>query len=166
MAPEPALNHLPAQSKPRSKPAFAAKPTTATFGKVSNHRHQGQNRRRVFDYNRYFSDLMGTVSNYTSGIEPVSAPVNGSSVDLPEPNAPKLPVSPHLNGNTPKPTAPATSILFDANQDLIANQASFIEEQRRLMQEQTRLIEEKSKLIAEKNQLLKLQSELFENKLV
>jgi hypothetical protein len=154
--PAPAVHGSASAFRPKAQPSEApAQAKTAVSPSSVNHRRQASQRRKMFDYNRYFADLMSTVSHYAAS-EPHHT--NGASLDVTKVAPPAAPAS---NGNSHAPAA-----VFHANSDLIANQTTFIEEQRRLMQEQTRLIEEKSKLIAEKNQLLKLQSELIENKLL
>lgn len=158
MAPPPAFT--PAVAAPAEQPPapalspVIAQTKAAPAHRPVNHRRHGSRRKRVFDYNRYFADLMSSVSSHGTPVE--APPVNGSTVSLDHPAASPAPV----NGKAVQP------MLFDANSELISHQTTFIEEQRRLMQEQSKLIEEKSKLIAEKNHLLKLQSELFENKLL
>lgn len=104
-------------------------------------------RRREFDYNRYFADLMSTVSGHTSAVE---APM-GYALEV--------------TRLTEGVAAGAPSHAGVSNSELIANQTTLIEEQRRLIQEQTRLIEEKTRLIAEKNQLLKVQEQMLDHKL-
>ncbi len=131
---------LPLPARPQPQPAFVSQ--------------QSLRRKRAFDYNRYFADLMSTVSSH-GPMEP-AAP-NGTTEEAEKAAATPTPTN---GGNLVQPS------LFTANLELIAHQTSFIEEQRRLIQEQARLIEEKSRLIAEKNQLLKMQSELMENKLL
>ena len=123
-------------------------------GKAVNH-HRSSRRKKAFDYNRYFTDLISTVSSHgtlaeTSGASPYPAEADRYVAAVSG-----------LNGASAE-----TSNGTPTNEDLIAHQTALIEEQRRLIQEQTRLIEEKTKLIAEKNQLLKLQSELIDNKLL
>jgi hypothetical protein len=118
--------------------------------KLLNGRHS--NRRKIFDYNRYFADLMSTVSGHAGSLEITGAVVNPVASAAPQVMA---------NGGH----QPANGV-FRGNSELIASQTAFIEEQRRLIQEQTRVIEEKTKLIAEKNQLLKMQTEMLENKLL
>jgi uncharacterized membrane-anchored protein len=113
--------------------------------------HSGARRRRTFDYQRYYSDMMIEVSggsyspNLTANGKHVSREVNGKP-------------APAANG--------ASYSLVQANSELIANQGRLIEEQKRLLQEQAKLIEEKSKLIQERNQLLEKQSELLERDVV
>jgi hypothetical protein len=108
--------------------------------------HHSSKRRRVFDYQRYYSDLMLQVSDRS--YERKARERNGS-----EP-------SKHREPPQEKVTH-ADSV--STNKDLIASQKSLIEEQQRLIQEQTKLIEEKTKLIHEKSQLLEKQTELFGN---
>jgi uncharacterized membrane-anchored protein len=135
-----------------------AQPKPATRPVTPRRTQQQQQRRMMFDYNRYFSDLMSTVSNYASLPEPVQT--NGHSVEAEQ--AAPAPAALPTNGHNHAPTDTALT----AHAELIAHQITFIEEQRRLIQEQSKLIEEKSKLIAEKNHLLKLQGELIEQKLL
>ncbi len=107
-------------------------------------------RRRAFDYQKFYSDMMMQVStrSYT-GLVNQQQEVPAEEVS---------------------PAAPATLVSAwgekGAASELIARQKDFIEEQRRLMQQQTKLIEERSKLIEEKNQLLAKQSEMMENHLL
>lgn len=151
----PAQVNLPsAATPPQPKPQRSALPATKPKSngkplKLLNGRHS--HRRKIFDYNRYFADLMSTVSGHTGSLE-----VTGAAANPIPPAAPQ----PIPNGHQPANGA------FRANSELIASQTAFIEEQRRLIQEQTRVIEEKTKLISEKNQLLKMQTEMLENKLL
>ena len=140
----------PAAANGNGKSAKTQKPTK-TNGQSSSHRH------RDFDYNRYFNDLMASVSGHLGygndgqGVTRiVAAPANGAQTAA----------SAAVGGAQPLPSA------MDVHSQMIANQRSLIEEQRRLIYEQTKLIEEKSKLIAEKNQLLDRQTDLLENKLL
>ncbi|MFO1488934.1 MAG: hypothetical protein U1F65_10690, partial [Verrucomicrobiota bacterium] len=111
-------------------------------------------RRRAFDYQKYYSDMMMQVSTRAySGMplrqaeEVVEEPVDTSSV---------IPAAINAIADAQKSAA----------SELIARQKDFIEEQRRLMLQQTKLIEERSRLIEEKNQLLAKQSEMLENHLL
>ena len=109
----------------------------------TNHLANVDQRKRMFDYNRYFTDLMNAVSSSVH-FEPSN--VNGdATID---------------NGNVDPTRAEA------ANSEVLNHQKLLIEEQKRLIAEQSRLIEEKSQLIAEKNRLLKMQAEWMENKLM
>jgi hypothetical protein len=119
---------------------------------ANGHRRRSR-RKRVFDYNRYFTDLMSAVSN-SSLIETQASEASSESD--------RAAVAPQAS----EPAAPLPSNLHGMNSEMIANQRRLIEEQKRLIQEQTRLIEEKSTLIAEKNQLLKMQSEWIDSKLL
>ena len=104
-------------------------------------------RRRVFDYQKFYSDMMMQVSTRSYTGIPLK------QEEEVEEEA----------GGTPAAIADAQK---GAASELIARQKDFIEEQRRLMQQQTKLIEERSKLIEEKNQLLAKQSEMMENHLL
>jgi len=150
----PAQVTLPSSASPQPKrPAFPVQ-TAKSNGKslkLLNGRHS--HRRKIFDYNRYFADLMSTVSGHAGQLE-------SASVFLAQPAA----TAPHEGTNGSH--QPSNNVAFRANSELIASQTAFIEEQRRLIQEQTRVIEEKTKLISEKNQLLKMQTEMLENKLL
>jgi hypothetical protein len=123
-------------------------------GKPVNGKRHGQRGRKVFDYNRYFTDLMGAVSNHSSQLD---MPANGMPLESSRLGGEMLP----QESVAPKPV--------DASghqAQLMASQRELIEEQKRLIQEQNKLIEEKSRLIAEKNALLKMQSQLMEDKLL
>jgi uncharacterized membrane-anchored protein len=133
---------LPPQTETKEKHRRTMKPVVA---------RNGAHLKREFDYNRYFADLMSTVSSHGLTLEQARTETTAQIPAF-------IPPAGNGNGIYPAPT--------NGNADLIANQTAFIEEQRRLIQEQTRLIEEKSRLIAEKNQLLKLQSELIEHKVL
>ncbi len=140
----PNLKSIPAQppATPRKNAVLAKKLSADSLRK-----------KRAFDYNRYFADLMSTVSTHGPTMEAAAA--NGFTLDR--------------NGSTPpggSNIASSAEGAFTTNTDLIAHQTTLIEEQRRLILEQSKLIEEKSKLIAEKNHLLKLQAELIENKML
>ena len=109
---------------------------------------EASGRRRAFDYQKFYSDMMMQVStrSYT-GI-----PLKQAEETVEEETGGTLSGSFETQGG--------------AASELIARQKDFIEEQRRLMQQQTKLIEERSKLIEEKNQLLAKQSEMMENHLL
>jgi hypothetical protein len=108
-------------------------------------------KKRIFDYQRFYSDLMfevsdrAQVSTGTSHRKPAPASI------APAPVAQAKPVT---NGGE-------MSAL--TNSGLIEHQRRLIEEQQRLIREQAKLIEEKSRLIQEKNQVLDKQTELFGN---
>jgi hypothetical protein len=148
----PAQVTLPTSASPsvslRRAPALIP-PKTAN-GKPLKLNGHASRRRKIFDYNRYFADLMSTVSGHNGALEgagPVALPSNGQQI-------------------VDTGSVQLSNGAFRANSELIASQTAFIEEQRRLIQEQTRVIEEKTKLIAEKNQLLKMQTEMIESKLL
>jgi hypothetical protein len=138
-------------------------PTRAAYPETNGHFAKGLNgkdrpKRKEFDYNRYFADLMSTVSSHGLALEGPNG--NGQSLEIP-----RLPLTPaEVNGNGhASATSPAP---YGFNAEMIASQTTLIEEQRRLIQEQGKLIEEKSRLIAEKNEVLHLQRELIEHKML
>jgi hypothetical protein len=136
------------KAKGKSTPIVGSQQRSALPKKLNG----SQKLKREFDYNRYFADLMSTVSSSTLAERQAA---NGIMLDRAQ-----LGNAPEANGSA----HPAER--FTANTDIIAHQNALIEEQRRLIQEQTKLIEEKSRLIAEKNSLLKLQAELIEHKML
>jgi uncharacterized membrane-anchored protein len=109
-----------------------------------NGRHKSA-RKRVFDYQKYYSDLMFQVSDRAYEVD--SLKTERKSAPAPKPL------------NSPEPSYSAHS----ANLSLIEGQKRLIEEQQRLIREQSKLIEEKTRLIQEKNNVLDKQSELFGN---
>lgn len=146
----------------RAKPAPAAAVVRPKAASARRHVNGSHSRKRIFDYNRYFNDLMSNVSSYTV-MPPAEQPgVNGVPHE-PETmsTSPGAPASTPVNGASRSPGQ-----AIETSADLIAHQKTLIEDQRRLIQEQTKLIEEKTRLIAEKNQLLKMQSELMDNNLL
>jgi len=116
-------------------------------------------RKREFNYNKYYADLMMQVSSGSHGIIPFLNGTNGHSLrsKLHPQHAPQ-PESP-----APQPAARTNAELVA---DLIANQKSLIEEQKRLLQQQTRLIDEKSKMLEEKSKMLEQQSDLIESNML
>ena len=159
--PEPVMP--PAVLKPKRETSLVGlKRSAEMVGKAANnnnhnnngnHHQNGVRRKKVFDYNRYFTDLMSAVSS-NNHFEP--AATNGHSHELDRISAVLASQEP-ANGST----HPA-----NGHSEMISHQKTLIEEQKRLIQEQTRLIEEKSRLIAEKNQLLKMQSEWIDSKVL
>jgi hypothetical protein len=154
-APAPAAAPAPVRSvRAQRAPANGeAKWKTSLFAKsghARNHRNGGSPEKRVFDYNRYFTDLMSTVSGMGSQVE-------------------YCPVSPYEAERMMVAQAPVQRVAANgvgaaaANAELINQQKSLIEDQKRLIEEQTRLIEEKGRLIAEKTELLKMRAELAES---
>ena len=131
-----------APAKPQSK---------APATKLFNNNHNGMRRRRVFNYQKFYTEMVLQVSPATRA--------NGAYEGETEKHAAAA-----------SPAEPVRTItqasIFDANSDMIGYQRNLIEEQKRLISEQTRLIEEKSKLIAEKNALLERQSEMLDNNLL
>jgi hypothetical protein len=111
----------------------------------------GSRRKREFNYQKFYSDMMLEVSAGPLVLQPA---LNGKRVQRP----PAEPVAP-VDGV-------ASHTIARANMELIANQNHLIEEQKRLLQEQRRLIEEKTQLIQEKTQLLEKQAELLERDLI
>jgi LPXTG-motif cell wall-anchored protein len=124
-------------------------------GNGNNGTHQSARRKKVFDYNRYFTDLMSAVSSQANQADAYQS--NGYMLE---------------NGRVMMPYEPVENAVANPgnssgqNSEMIAHQKLLIEEQKRIIQEQSKLIEEKSRLIAEKNQLLKMQAELLEGKLL
>lgn len=100
-------------------------------------------RRRIFDYQRYYADLMSQVSDRA---QETVAPIRKSE-------RPRAAV-PHMD---------SPSLSAAAQAGLIESQKRLIEEQQRLIREQAKLIEEKTRVIQEKNQVLDKQAELFGN---
>ena len=105
--------------------------------------HHKMRRRKVFNYQKYYADLLSQVSDRAMDIEYV---------------APAL-----LQNGTSRSNGFHEDKTLGANLGLIENQKTLIEEQQRLIREQTKLIEEKTRLIQEKNQVLEKQAELFGN---
>jgi hypothetical protein len=142
----------------KHSPILVSKAANGSSGANGFHGANGQtngvNRKRAFDYDRYFTDLMSTVSN--SGL---SQPNSGNVLTLGAKRAP-------MAASPVQPSLPGMDDLQNLHSEMIAHQKTLIEEQKRLIHEQSRLIEEKGNLIAEKNQLLKMQSEWIESKLL
>ena len=111
-----------------------------------NGERNGKHKRRMFDYQRFYSDLLFQVSD--QGARP--AFVQTSKV---------RPGKKSESRSQPAPQVSTETITAC----LIESQKRLIEEQQRLIREQTKLIEEKTRLIHEKNQVLDKQAELFGN---
>jgi uncharacterized membrane-anchored protein len=109
--------------------------------------HNKLRRRKLFDYQKYYTDLMFQVSDRAYEVE---KPAPDQKVS--NPSKPANPSEGNHNYNA-----------HSANVSLIEGQKRLIEEQQRLIREQTKLIEEKTRLIQEKNNVLDKQSELFGN---
>jgi uncharacterized membrane-anchored protein len=145
---------------PSPRPVNGFKPSTASKSRLAppglsnkkspskkplNNRN-GDRRRKVFNYHKFYTDMVLQGPAPAMGVENYS----GHAFDQ----------------NRPEPMIPDQGIALNANSELISNQKNLIEEQKRLIEEQGRFIQEKSKLIAEKNQLLQRQTELFDNNLL
>jgi hypothetical protein len=122
-----------------------------TNGKGRSTRRSSQ-RKRAFDYQKFYSDMMTQVS--TRSFSRTDQQQNEETIET---SHEVVAASPEVAG--PSATASVTS-------EFIAQQKEFIEEQRRLMHQQAKLIEERSKLIEEKNQILAKQSEMIDNQLL
>ncbi|MBC8096739.1 MAG: DUF2167 domain-containing protein [Akkermansiaceae bacterium] len=131
-------------------PVATASPLDRINGKT---RSQKPIRRRMFDYQRYYTDLMAQVSDRAEGSAPMPTGHNRMA------KAAKL--TPTESRRAGMESNGTTNIA--ANLSLLEGQQRLIEEQQRLIREQAKLIEEKSKVIQEKNQVLDKQSELFGN---
>jgi uncharacterized membrane-anchored protein len=133
-----------------SAPASAAAPVNGS-GKNGAPGRESSRRRKMFNYPRFYADMMSQVSGSPAYVEhmasasQVPAGANGSMIG-------------RASAAYPGPN----EAILRANLELIANQTNLIEEQRRLLQEQSKLIEEKTRLIREKNQILEKQAELFQ----
>jgi hypothetical protein len=131
----------------------------ALFHNGNGSNRNGSRRKKAFNYQKYYSDMMLQVSSGPSSLETMLV-TNG-----------KRPVRETNGWHPPQPQPPVegtavNQAIMHANLELIANQTNLIEEQKRLLQEQSKLIEEKSRLIREKNQILEKQAELFERDLL
>jgi uncharacterized membrane-anchored protein len=131
-------------NKTASSPASALNGNGHAHGNGKVNGHGKVQRKRMFDYQRYYSDLMFQVSDraYETDLQTTHRRQEKS-----------VPAAAQV------PEHPSSS----ANASLIESQKRLIEEQHRLIREQSKLIEEKSRLIQEKNQVLDKQSELFGN---
>ncbi len=116
-------------------------------GHANGHETNGKLRkRRIFDYQRFYSDLMFEVSDRAQVSTDVPQRKTATAIATTS-------IKPVVHGEM--------SALTNAG--LIEHQRRLIEEQQRLIREQAKLIEEKSRLIQEKNQVLDKQAELFGN---
>lgn len=116
----------------------------------SNGRHNSGRPKRVFNYQKYYTDMVMQLSGSSYSWV---APANGHS-------HPRAAAAPQVAA---APPAVSNQALANANLELIACQNNLIEEQRNLMREQARIIEEKAKLIKEYNQLMEKWSQDIEN---
>jgi uncharacterized membrane-anchored protein len=124
---------------------------SSLFGNGKNGSRNGYRRRREFNYQKFYSDMMLEVSS-------------GPFAPQPSPNGKRVPEL--ARQAAPKVGNASEAVIVRANLELIASQNQLIEEQKRLLQEQAKLIEEKSKLIHEKTKFLEKQSELLERDLI
>jgi uncharacterized membrane-anchored protein len=106
----------------------------------------GLRRKRAFDYQRFYTDMMLQVS----GRATLPAVAEAETA---------------VNGAETHPVADAHAAQT-VTTELIEQQKEFIEEQRRLMAQQARMIEERSRLIEEKNRIIAKQSEMIESHLL
>jgi hypothetical protein len=156
-----ALNPSAAKSHHNGKNGFplvngarrATNGSVAKAVKAPNGLQNGKQRRRVFNYEKFYTEMV------LQGPAPVIGMEEGAIYEL-------------ENGRyaTQMVSAQAAPVdsgnMMGANSEMISHQKNLIEEQKRLIEEQARLIAEKSMLILEKNQLLKRQSELVNNNLL
>ena len=125
-------------------------------GRTRVSRNGSGERRKMFNYQKFYSDMMLQVSGGSSIVGHQAAigvhRVNGSDGTQ------------SANGKSPLPAldTEGNQAIYRANMTLIASQTHLIEEQKKLLQEQSKLIEEKTKLIREKNEVLEKQAELFQ----
>jgi uncharacterized membrane-anchored protein len=118
---------------------------------ASGRQHSSQ-RKRAFNYQKFYSDMMMQVSTRSYARSDQSQ--NEATLE-------------DSHGLGASPAEPAEALAAKSViSDFIAQQKDFIEEQRRLMHQQAKLIEERSKLIEEKNKILAKQSEMIENHLL
>jgi uncharacterized membrane-anchored protein len=120
-------------------------------GNGANGGDSAARRKKMFNYHKFYSDMMLQVSSGPTALMPAT---NGR------------PVARETNGRVYPRETVVNQAIVHANLELIANQTNLIEEQKRLLQEQSKLIEEKSRLIREKNEVLEKQAELFERDLL
>jgi hypothetical protein len=108
-------------------------------------RHAASRQKKVFNYHKFYWDMVLETSGLTYGWE---SSVNGNS-----------------HSRTKESAGPQTIAGANANTDadLIAFQKTLIEEQKNLMREQSRIIEEKAKLIEKYSQLMEKWSQDVEN---
>jgi uncharacterized membrane-anchored protein len=130
----------------RSFDPYASRVNGKAHVNGNSHGRHALRRKRMFDYQKFYADMMVQVSSRSVAMTP----------NEPEPEQTNGEAHPIVQAQS----APA------GTSELIAQQQEFIEEQRRLMVQQARLIEERSRLIEEKNQLLAKQSEMIENQLL
>jgi uncharacterized membrane-anchored protein len=142
---KPAVVHSTANGSAHSAIAPAKQPEKSAHNGNGKTSQPKLRRRRIFDYQRYYADLMSQVSDRA---QETIAPAPARKVE-----------------RTPAPVQrmDSHSIAAAAQAGLIESQKRLIEEQQRLIREQAKLIEEKTRVIQEKNQVLDKQTELFGN---
>jgi hypothetical protein len=149
------------EQKSRAYPGYEDHGNAVTdllYGKNGNgSSHPGKGRRREFNYQKYYADMMQEISG--GSFLGAAVPVNGKSAKR-SANGTLVPAE--NSGHA----EPASQAIVRANAELIASQTHLIEEQKRLLQEQTRLIEEKNRLIQERNEFFAKQAELIERDLI
>ena len=165
----------PSESKSRRPLVMTPKPRPqeTVRSTVRAHAQLRNQKKRLFDYNRYFADLMSSVSGHMAYAQQDAAVRNGQNgmAAFPEGYQASANGAPQTaNGHgTSTGRVDSSRDLFstaEIQSQMIATQKALIEEQRRLIHEQSKLIEEKSKLIQEKNRLLDRQSEMLDQKLL
>lgn len=156
--------------------------------KLQHNNHANGNnskRRRIFNYHKFYTEMVLQGPSPTSMPENSYNPYNGYGYNgyYVEYETPRINngnghvngnghANGDANGNTNSHENHSAELSthsndsLDARASLIATQKSLIEEQARLIHEQARLIEEKSRLISEKNQLLDRQSQMLDNNLL
>ena len=136
----------------RAPAPLVVKPTLAVATNGNGHHHRSRKRRKMFNYTKFYSEMVLQVSGFAAPQPGETFGLNGTA-----------------NGNShaeegllfpDEPTTP--EILSAHHRDLINDQRHLIQEQQRFIQEQTKLMEEKARLIRERTELLERQSELFE----
>ena len=118
----------------------------AVAQKGGRHYQDGE---RVFDYGRFYMDMMMNLTSYSSAA--VVGPVRNERS--------KNGAMSHTNGAS----GAANQAIADATLALIASQKNLIEEQRHLILQQNRLLEERRKLSEEQNVLVRKQSQMIED---
>jgi len=118
---------------------------------TTNGHHNNSKRRRMFNYHKFYTEMVLQGPGPSVGIEPY----NGYELE-----------AYRYAAQASAAAASEPTAAVHNNSEMIANQKTIIEVQTKLIAEQAKLIEEKSRLIAEKNQLLQRQSELIDTSLV
>ena len=137
-------------------PVLSSGNGAAPNGRVRVRRNGSVERRKTFNYHKFYSDMMLQVSGGPSLVGPSAA------VGVPQVNGSSGTANGNGRSGVPGLEAEGNLAIYRANMALIASQTHLIEEQKKLLQEQGKLIEEKTKLIREKNEVLDRQAELFQ----